>query len=165
MGTDLTNNRRAPGSWVRLGEAIAVLVAVPFLVGGIALWLRLAQLPTAARGLATAPVLGSAAFASGIGLGIIGATFALTAQSVSKRVLCTALTLFALAYAVLGFYVRHACVGTNAVSAATLLVIVVALVVWSVALAFSVLRAPVPHEPDSSGENVNEERPQVQSPP
>lgn len=153
--------------WIRLGQAVAVLAAAPFLIGAVPLWIKLAHLEITAGSPAASQLLGSALFATGVGLGIIGSAFALSAGAVQKRVFCTALTLFGLAYVLLGLYMREAVEAGRAGSAArALLAAAVAVVVgYSLVLVLRLPKIAAEQKAEHDGEKVNEEQPQALSPP
>ncbi len=142
------------------------MLAAPFVAGAASLWWKLSHLPGTAGHLARAQILGAALFAFGVGLGIIGATFALTAGAVHRRVLCMALTLFGLSHVIFGLYVRHAIEATTTNSEPPLLPIVVPVALWaySVVLAF---RAPrlAAEQRAMAQEAIKEEQPQLLSRP
>ena len=164
MGEAAKTKGRERVAWARLGLVAAVVIAAPFLVGAGALWWKLWHLPSMAGHLARAQVLGAALFAFGIGLGIIGAAFTLSARTVHRRVLCTALTLFGLSHVVFGFYVRYAIEATTINSDPPTLPVVIPVALWaySVLLAFRAPRLAAAQKPEPE-EEVKEEQPQLLS--
>ncbi len=153
--------------WARAGQVAAVVIAAPFLIGAVALWLGLRDLPVTASHLAKARVLGAALLASGIGLGIIGAVFTLSARTPHRRILCTALTLFAFSHVLFGFYVRYAIEATSSNRQPPLFPLVTTLALWACS-ALLALRAPrIAAEQAAKGpeEETKEEQPPLQSRP
>ncbi len=167
MDDSVAKKEHSITAWVRLGQAAAIVVAAPFLVGAVLLWLRLGQLPPTAGHLARAQILGSALFASGVGLGIVGAAFALSARAPHQRILCTALTLFGLSHTLFAFYVRYAIEASSARSRPPVLPLVVPVTLWaySVLLAFRAPKLAAAQKAKASSEEVSEEQLQPLSRP
>jgi len=153
--------------WATASQAAGIALAAPFGAGAVSLWWKLAHLPSMAGHLARAQILGAALFSFGVALGLIGATFTLTAVAAHRRVLCMALTLFGLSHVIFGLYVRHAieATATNSEPPVLPLLIPVALWAYSVVLAFRAPKLAAAQKAKAAEQEIREEQPQLLSRP
>lgn len=87
----------------RLWRVLGAVAALPFLSGAAVIALRLVRTDGPVGYITMGRLLGSALFAFGMSLGLIGSVFALTSRSRYTRTLWAALTLFGCSHLILGF--------------------------------------------------------------
>ncbi len=141
-----TTKTRPPSVGVRLIEVLATVIALLLAFGAVLLLWRFWHLPVTSGQLMRAQVLGAFLFSFGLATGIVGAAFALTSRTPNRRVLCTAVTLFAISHMMFGLYVRHAIEAAAIYSTPPILPMLVPMALWaySVVLAFRAPRAGKP---------------------
>lgn len=143
----------------------AVLVATPFLVGGIALGWQAAVLPEIAGRLALARLLGAALFSFGFAIALVSAAVALAVKAVDRRMLAAAGLLLGCSHIALGFVVRRTIEDATMNYNASLVPVIVPILIWSASiwLALKSARMAASRPEDAPAETadtpVSEEQP------
>lgn len=160
MNTDdaLDNSLRPALLWRRLWQAIGIAAALPFLFGAISLTAKLVGLPSAAGYLSIGQLLGSALFAFGISLGLLGSTFALSSHSTHTRTLWSALTLFGCSHVVLGVVVRRTIQGSVAGSGLSIAPFLLPAALWALSVLLAIKAHGGAENPGPAAQNATEEQ-------
>lgn len=117
--------------WAVVG---AVVLAAPFLAGGIALGWQAAILPEVAGRLALARLLGAALFSFGFAIALMSSAVALAVKAVDRRVLAAAGLLLGCSHIALGIVVRRTIEDAAMNTDASLAPVIVPILLWSASI-------------------------------
>jgi hypothetical protein len=143
----------------RIGLAViaAILLALPFLAGALAMGWQAAMLPESAGRLMLARLLGAALFCFGFAIALVSSVVALSVKARDRRTLATAGLLLGCSHIALGFVVRRTIEDATMNTTSSLMPVMLPIVLWaaSIWLAVASTRTTVKTaEDDSSKEST-----------